>query len=289
MLALAAALLLAADTVLAPSAPPVCAERLVPYAARDTLRDPAFALDLALPNGGRLVYVGAEHSTDPAHPQVARIEAAWRALGPTVAFHEGPVRPTAGTVDSTVRRAGESGLVRFLAARDGVPVARLEPAPDAEFRALAARVGAERALLFHVLREAVRLRDRQGLVDGALDAAVAALTERAGGMLGAGAPFRDLPGLVTAYARHLGPSAAAGGPVDWRRAPSGWFDPGHAGTAPGRAWTNDANRASSEFRDRHMYAALAAATLAGGRVFAVVGRDHVAAQAAALRCALGAR
>ena len=49
------------------------------------------------------------------------------------------------------------------------------------------------------------------------------------------------------------------------------------------------NRASSEFRNRHMYAVLAGAARSGERVFAVVGRNHVPMQAPALACALAAR
>ena len=46
------------------------------------------------------------------------------------------------------------------------------------------------------------------------------------------------------------------------------------------------NRASSAFRDVHMYRLLAQAWKPGARIFVAVGRDHIPAQAAALRCAL---
>jgi hypothetical protein len=68
------------------------------------------------------------------------------------------------------------------------------------------------------------------------------------------------------------------------------FDPLKSSAETGGIFTNDVNRASSEFRTRHMYTVLATAAARADRVFAVVGRDHVPAQAAALRCALaGAR
>ncbi len=54
----------------------------------------------------------------------------------------------------------------------------------------------------------------------------------------------------------------------------------------GGVFINEINRLSSEFRDRYMVEVIAREARCGERVFAVVGRDYVPAQASALRCVL---
>lgn len=91
----------------------------------------------------------------------------------------------------------------------------------------------------------------------------------------------DLAALDTAYRKYWTE------PAQWWQAPSTWFDPGRTAAETGGKFTNDINRMSSEFRDLYMYQTLAKAALAGNKVFAVVGRNHVPMQEQALRCALG--
>ena len=262
---------------------PVCLDAVVPYLPGGPRpSDDAFTLRLDA-RAGALFYLGARHSDDPTDPQVAEIEAAWAAFGPTVAFYEGPERPISATADETVRQTGESGFVRWLASRDGVPTEGLEPAPGPEFEAVAEAVGTEPAALFFVLREAARLRDRKGATGPALDEAVAALLRRAAPL---GLPLTDLDALQGSYARHFSGSPRA--PEDWRDVPGAWFDPGADDAVTGGRFMATANRASSTFRNRHMARILADAIVRGERVFAVVGRDHVPAQAPAIRCFLAA-
>ena len=260
---------------------PECLDFVVPYLPGGP-RPPESAFSLRLDTGtGALAYVGSEHSDDPSDPQFAALEAAWTEFRPTIAFYEGPERPAADTADETIRQTGESGFVRWLAARDGVPVVGLEPAPGPQFGAVAEAVGTEEAALFFVLREAVRLRDRKDVTGAALDEAVAALLQRAAPL---GLPLADLDALQAMYARHFGDTPGA--PADWRDVPNSWFDPGADDAQTGGRFMAEANRASSTFRNRHMAGLLAEAVGRGERVFAVVGRDHVPKQAPALRCAL---
>lgn len=263
-----------------PPAADGCARELVAYAERARLTQPAFTLDLAAPAGGRLYYFGAQHSTDPAHAQVSEIEKAWGALKPTVAFYEGPDRPAAATAAETVAQAGESGLVRFLAARDGVPARTLEPPPHEEAAHVMTKFTKEQALLFYVLRETARLRERRKLPEDELKKTVARLLERVSKMPWAGGVIADTDALAAAYRKYWSE------PADWWQAPARWFDPVRTSAETGGVFTNEVNRMSSEYRDLHMYRALAGAALAGERVFAVVGRDHVPAQSRALKCAL---
>ena len=64
-----------------------------------------------------------------------------------------------------------------------------------------------------------------------------------------------------------------------------WFDPLHTSAETGSRFLNDIDRALSAFRDVYMYRLLARAWRPGVRIFAEVGRDHIPAQAAALKCA----
>lgn len=258
-----------------------CLDRVEPYAAGEPgPADDETTVEWAGPAGGALRYVGVRHTRNAADPQVEAVAAAFRAFRPTVAYVEGPARPIGTTADETVRQTGESGLVRWLAAEAGVEVRRLDPAhPADEFAAVAAAVGAERAALFFVLREAARLRDREGLGGADLDAAVGALLTRAAPL---GLPVGTLAELEAATARQLG------APTDWRAAPAAWFDPGADDAVTGGVFMAEANRASSHARDRYMARELAGAVRSGERAFAVVGRNHVPKQAPALRCALQA-
>jgi len=257
-----------------------CARELVPYGERARNPD-QWSLDLKAPSGGRLVYFGAQHSRDAAHPQFAELTETWRNTNPTVAFYEGPDRGVGATATETITSFGESGYVRFLAQKSGARIERLEPSPQQEIAAMAERFPVEQIKLFYILREAARLRDREGKTGEQLNAAMTTMMQRAQTLLGEqfGPPW-TLDDLQSAFKRNWTSPAA------WSEAPSDWFDPARSGSETGGRFTNEINRASSEFRDRHMYEVLAKAVLAGDVVFAVVGRDHVPSQAAALRCAL---
>ncbi len=257
----------------------LCSAHLVRYADWPALKDPAFSLELTAASGGRLRYFGAAHSADPADAQFAEIEKAWDALRPTVAFYEGPNRPVAASAEETIRQAGESGFVRFLAKRDGVTFLTLEPSPQDEAAFVSKKYPAEQVMLFYVLRETARLRERRKLPEAELKTAIAGLLEKASKMTGL-APFTTLEGLEAAYRRHWT------APANWWEAPQQWFDPLESSQETGGLFTNDINRLSSEYRNLHMYTALASAALEGKRVFAVVGRNHVPMQAQALRCAV---
>ena len=144
--------------------------------------------------------------------QFAEIEKAWDALKPTVAFYEGPNRPVAGSAEETIRQAGESGFVRFLAKRDGVTFVTLEPSPQEEAAFVSEKYPAEQVMLFYVLRETARLRERRKLPEAELKAAIAGLLEKASKMTGLAA-FTTLEGLDAAYRRHWA------APANWWEAP----------------------------------------------------------------------
>ena len=241
---------------------------------------PGQAWDYRWPEAApRLVMIGASHSRDPAHPQFARIASEFAAARPTIAFYEGPDRGERATAEETIRETGESGYLRFLARAAGAQVRTLEPSPAEQFGMLVAQFPADQVLLFFVLRETVRLRDREKLSGDALDAAVAKLLAHAA-KAAPGLPFTDLAGLDAA-ARTYWPDR------DWRAAEAKWIGPGADDAKTGGVFIGAINRADSMNRDRHMVRIFSEAVKAGERPFVVVGRNHVPMQAPALACALG--
>lgn len=142
---------------------------------------------------------------------------------------------------------------------------------------------AEQLIMFFSLRIVNEIRARQYAAGRALDSAFAlalADTHRRAPQLANVLP--DTTALGAAFARDF-PN------VDPRFVPDGWFDPEHTLAETGSVFFNEVNRASSLFRDAYMFDQLSAALqVPGARVFAEVGRDHIPAQAAALRCVLEA-
>lgn len=269
-------LILLASLAAAHAAANPCTDRLVPYST--TIARPEYQLTLAT-GAGQLTYIGARHASDPLDPQFAEIEKQWNAQRPDIAFYEGPNRPVPGDRIDAIRQTGESGFVRWLAARDGVALGRLEPDPKDETAYLLQHFTPEQVGLFFTLREAARLRERRNMGEAEIARAIDGLLERAAAM-GLGAiPFRTSSDVAQAYRRYWQE------PAQWWQAPSRWFDPKATSTQTGGIFTNEVNARSSTFRNSHMVDRLSAAARKG-KVFAVVGRDHVAHQAEALRCVL---
>ena len=231
---------------------------------------------------GALTIFGAEHQRDPAHPQFARIAAAYAEAAPDLIFFEGPDRGIADNPEETIRTRGESGYARFLATRGEADIRSLEPSPGEQMAMLLAAHPLDQVNLFFVLREAARLRDREGRNGTALYEAVATLIGRSvemAGRAGVTLPVTDLASLET-LARRYWPDR------DWRALPGDWFSPGADDTRTGGQFLGAINRTDSMNRDRHMVRQLVEAVRSGRRVFAVVGRNHVPMQAPALDCAL---
>ena len=213
-------LILLASFAAAHAAASPCIDRINSYST--PIAKPEYGLVLGA-GTGQLAYIGARHSSDPLDPQFAEIERQWNAQRPQVAFYEGPNRPVPKDRNEAIQQTGESGFVRWLAGRDGVPLARLEPDPKDETADLLQHFTPEQVGLFFSLREAARLRERRGMGEAEIARSIDGLLERAAGM--------GL-GNITMVQR------------------------------------------------------LSAAVRECKRVFAVVGRDHVAHQADALRCAV---
>jgi len=272
----------AAVAALAQPALDACFARMPDYAAWREAPDQVWDYRWSGETGA-VTILGCEHLRDPAHPQFARFAAAFAEAQPTLALFEGPDRGVDGSEEATIRNMGESGQLRFLARAAGVPVRSLEPSPGQQIGMLLAEHPIDRVLLFFTLREAARLRDREGATGAGLDASVGALLQRVaelGGGAGLRLPFTDVPGLERAAARYW-PGR------DWRTIPANWFSPGADDAETGGAFLGAINRADSTNRNRYMVQEIATAARRGERVFVIVGRSHVPIQAPALDCALG--
>ncbi len=224
---------------------------------------------------GRLLYYGSRHTFDPADPQLGDIERGWNGFDPTLAIIEGGVPPAPATREEAVRRSGERGWVRFLAARDSVPTASLEPDRAVEVTALRREYTAEQIKVYYVLRQIPQYRS--GGAPGPIVAFVERAlqqTARVGGLAG---PPRSVAELRGACARLLARLA------DCLDVTDDWFDPT---VAEPRGYTNRLSRSSGAFRDRHMVDLITRAVRRGERVFAIAGFGHVVMQERALRAAM---
>jgi hypothetical protein len=231
---------------------------------------------------GQTTVFAAGHSRDPRDEQFARIAALFTEMRPTLAFFEGPDRGVRATGEETIRETGESGYLRFLASRAGIPARTLEPAPAEQVRTLMRQFPSDQVFLFFVVREATRMRDREQKKGAALDEAVTALLGRVQTRLASPdvpMPFTDLAGLQAAFHKYW-PGR------DWRTAEERWFDPKGDDSVTGGVFNAAINRADSTNRNRNLVKLIVDAVAAGERLFVVIGGSHVPMVAPALECEL---
>ena len=219
---------------------------------------------------GELLYYGIRHTYSPDDPQIDEIERLWTEFRPDIAFNEGGNPPIESSREDAVRKGGEGAFVRFLAARDNVPVASLDPTRAEEVAYMKRRFSAEEIKLFFVLRSVAQFTTRgaEGPVDKEVER-VLAIHNATPGLMG---PPRTLDEVAAAYRQRFP------GRGEYRDTPLSWFDPTLAET-----FLNHISREGSEYRDRFMVEKLRSHLEEGHRVFAVVGGTHVVMQEPALR------
>lgn len=223
---------------------------------------------------GALLYFGAQHTFDPKDAQIAQIEKLWKEFRPTAAFNEGGDPSISKTIEETVSKSGESGLVRFLAARDKIPAFSLEPSKADEAAMLLKTYTPEQVKVFYALRPVPQYRKRKN--DETIEAFMTRLLGNLShipGLEGAPNSIAELDRSCLWLSPHL---------KDWRTVEQSWFDP-----VTSHAYTNHISRLSSEFRDLHMVKLLIDEVKQGKRVFAVVGGSHVVMQERALKALSG--
>ncbi|MBB5747098.1 hypothetical protein [Brevundimonas variabilis] len=243
--------------------------------------DQAWNVDLVLPNGGALYYMGTTHPSDASSLEYDEIIAAYRRFDPTAVFFEGCCEVRTKS-EADARAIHETALVQFLAKLDGVAPISLEPSDISLRLALLAEYSALDVQLFYLLRDIAQERERR-------DAQGEVLRRRAQWYLD---KLLDMPGPLPDWplksledvdnaVQVRWPSAS------WQTIPLNWFTPYVNSDSAGPLLFHQINRLENKYRNATMYRHLASAALRGERVFAAVGRSHVALQADALQCALG--
>src|SRR5512143_2902355 len=116
------------------------ARHILSFAAYAAIRHPTpYVVDIAT-DSRRLVLFGGRHSSDPADPMFGQIAAAFVALAPAFALHEGTPPAVEPEREIAIRRHGEAGLVRHLATQTGIGTASMDiPLPE-EARLLCAEL-----------------------------------------------------------------------------------------------------------------------------------------------------
>jgi hypothetical protein len=213
---------------------------------------------------GALLLYGSRHSVDPNDPQTADIQREWARFGPTIAYNEGGNPPAETTVERSVERYGEAGLVRSLAAWNRVPVVTFEPTREQEVADLLRNYTPEQVKVFLALRGYLTLRrSKQERT------AEAYLTEVLG-ILNATKGVQGSPNDPNSFSASY--SKLFPGNTQWQDVPEEWFDPTRS-----LQYTNEAARNSGLSRDKHIFGVLLARVRRGERVMAVIGASHVPA------------
>jgi hypothetical protein len=116
-------------------------------------------------DGSRLVLLGGHHSSDPAHPIFGSIDAAFARLSPTFALHEGTPPAVEPEREIAIRRHGEAGLVRHLAARAGIGTESMDIPLAEEAALLHQSFGPQDALVFLVVRQLASFNRKTARMD----------------------------------------------------------------------------------------------------------------------------
>lgn len=104
-------------------------------------------------DASRLLLLGLHHTTDPADPIFDYIDAEFSRLSPEFALHEGTPPAVEPEREIAIRRHGEAGLVRHLAARAAIDTASMDIPLATEAELLRRRIGPQNALVFLVVRQ----------------------------------------------------------------------------------------------------------------------------------------
>lgn len=207
----------------------------------------------------RLVLFGGRHSSNPGDPMFDQIEAAFLKVAPAFALHEGTPPAIESDREIAIRRHGEAGLVRHLAARAGIETESMDIPLAQEARLLRREIALSEALVFLVVRQLASFNRKTARMDfdayfGEFFALIGPALEIA---------TLDWPLIESEHARVLGR------PLTPRSVTAIETDPMYDDLP-----TQRISRLSNRLRDEHMLGRLLAALAAHERVFATVGVTH---------------
>ncbi len=231
-----------------------------------------YVVDVAR-EGTRLLLFGGRHSSDPTDPMFDEIEAAFANLAPVFALHEGTPPAVETEREIAIRRHGEAGLVRHLAARAGIDTASMDIPLAQEARLLRREIPQGEVLVFLVVRQLASFNRKTARMD--FDGYFRDFFDRI-------APALDLaidwPLIEAEHVRVLGRPLAA------RRVTAIETDPMYDELP-----TQRISRLSNRLRDEYMLGRLIDALAEHERVFATVGVSHAVMLEPALVAAVEGR
>ena len=227
-----------------------------------------YVLDIPAKGGGRLVYVGSDHTTDPDSLSIKTIETLWGQVRPELAFNEGGHPPVAATREEAIR-LGEAALVRYLAAKGDVPVDSLDPLRSQLAARLNPIFGAELVKLSFVLSQVRHHRINPTEPFEVRMNRTFAILNTTPGLEGRPRTMEELAVVFCEKFPEI---------ESFRHVPESWADP-----VKNVSVMNELGRRMSEERDRFMVELLVRRVREGKRVFAVVGASHVVMQERAIR------
>jgi hypothetical protein len=228
-----------------------------------------YVLEMQLQEG-TLLYYGAFHKVDPAHPQFADIEERWEKFRPTLAFCEGYVWPLEESHDKAIEKYGEQGFITYLAARDGIQVECIDPPLTHQIRYLKNYFPHHLIKAYYVLRQAAINR----MLKRDTSATVYAhryfrKINHVHGHHRSPSNLKDFEAMVYSLFPELD---------DWQKIPNSYFRQQESG-----GFLAAIHQKLNRYRDRIMIKKVTKALKRGKRVFAIVGRSHVVIQEAILR------
>ena len=221
-------------------------------------------------DGARLLLFGGRHTSEPADPIFDQLDASFSRLTPTFALHEGTPPQVEPDREIAIRRHGEAGLVRHLAARAGIDTASMDIPLAEEARLLRRQIPPGDALVFLVVRQLASFNRKTARMD--FDGYFGEFFARIGPALEIAAI--EWPLIEAEHARVLGR------PLSPRRVTAIESDPMRDDLP-----TQRIARLSNRLRDEHMLGRLLDAVATHERVFAAVGVTHAVMLEPALRAA----
>ena len=224
---------------------------------------------------GSVTYFGVVNSQDASHAQYPQLRQAFETSQPTLIVVEKPDLGTANTEAATIASKGAPGYARLLAQQHQVPTERLDN-PEAEYAYLRTKVDAEQLKLYYLLREAGRFQKSTGASKSLMAKSMKALIANSSHFLpGTENTIHNVVELQTAFQKHC----PDGG--QWWAAPAAYFCPQAATIYPTGSFAKTVNEAINEYRERYVYAPLAARAAAGERILVVTSSDQLPAPVAA--------
>jgi hypothetical protein len=241
-----------------------------PQYSRRSYRWP-YVLQLTTPHSA-LMYFGAQHTNDPRDPQLVALQRLWDEFRPDVALNEGGDPPVARTRDDAAEQYGETGLLRWLAARDGVAASNMDLPRELQAKSLLAEWPPANVKMFFLVRALLPCERRP-------DCERTIEIQRILPIISSTTGIKTEPNTLAEYEQalaHLPPSTE-----EVLHNHTAWFDPTRSGYP-----FNEMARKIVDSRDEAMILAVVQALRGGHRVFAVAGGSHVVREEPIIRAAM---